>query len=75
MFESEDYLLEMNREEVEGLMTASYSDGLLAGAKLFDESIEEIDNSEILQNQLESFKEDVGTLADLLLLVSLMKSK
>lgn len=73
MFESEDYLLEMNRKEVEGLMTASYSDGLLAGAKLFDESIEEIDDSEILQNQLELFKEDVGTLADLLLLVSLMK--
>ena len=75
MIESENFLLEMNRKEVEGLMTALYSDGLLASAKLFDESIKEIDDSEILQNQLETFKEDVGTLADLLLLVSLMKSK
>ena len=75
MIESEDYLLEMNRKEVEELMTASYSDGLLAGAKLFDESIKGIDDSEILQNELETFKEDVGTLADLLLLVSHMKSK
>ena len=75
MIESENFLLEMNRKEVEELMTASYSDGLLASAKLFDESIKEIDDSEILQNQLETFKEDVGTLADLLLLVSLMKSK
>ena len=75
MIESEDYLLEMNRKEVVELMTATYSDGLLASAKLFDESIKEIDDSEILQNQLETFKEDVGTLADLLLLVSLMKSK
>ena len=75
MIESENFLLEMNRKEVEELMTASYSDGLLASAKLFDESIKEIDDSEILQNQLETFKEDVGTLADLLLLVSHMKSK
>lgn len=75
MIESENFLLEMNRKEVEELMTASYSDGLLASAKLFDESIKEIDDSEILQNQLETFKEDVGTLADLLLLVSLMESK
>lgn len=75
MFELEGYLLKMNKEEVEGLMIASYSDGLLASAKLFDESIEEIDDSEILQNQLESFKKDVGTLADLLILVNIMKSK
>lgn len=75
MFESKDYLLEMNRKELEELMTATYSDGLLASAKLFDESIKEIDDSEILQNQLETFKEDVGTLADLLLLVGLVKSK
>ena len=75
MIESEDYLLEMNRKEVEGLMTALYSDGLLAGAKLFDELIKGIDDSEILQNELETFKEDVGTLADLLLLVSHMNSK
>ena len=75
MIESENFLLEMNRKEVEELMTASYSDGLLASAKLFDESIKGIDDSEILQNELETFKEDVGTLADLLLLVSLMKSK
>ena len=75
MIESENFLLEMNRKEVEGLMTASYSDGLLASAKLFDESIKGIDDSEILQNELETFKKDVGTLADLLLLVSHMKSK
>ena len=75
MIESENFLLEMNRKEVEELMTASYSDGLLAGAKLFDESIKGIDDYEILQNELETFKEDVGTLADLLLLVSHMKSK
>ena len=75
MIESENFLLEMNRKEVEGLMTALYSDGLLASAKLFDESIKGIDDSEILQNELETFKEDVGTLADLLLLVSHMKSK
>ena len=75
MIESENFLLEMNRKEVEELMTASYSDGLLASAKLFDESIKGIDDSEILQNELETFKEDVGTLADLLLLVSHMKSK